>query len=74
MSEQTGHPSVEATGAKHGDTVRCVGLRDNDGRYVVGQTYQVREHLGHPCVRTSTQHADINTPCRGFGAFWEKVE
>lgn len=65
------HESVEATGAKPGDLVRCIGSRDpipSDSKarnLEVDTVYTVTEHNGRPAVRGIYF---------GLGFYWEKVE
>lgn len=83
-SDMTGPAnSIEATGAKPGDMVKCVSLEDQEahGRhYTIGKKYRVVDFCGKPAV-SPNQHTPADgeafnpmIPRRGWGALWERVQ
>ena len=72
--------TIAETGAKPGDTVKCVGLIDeslNAVRYTIGRTYKVVDWFGRPMVEANSHGAKVPTgdrwliPFGGAGAVWE---
>lgn len=71
--------SVEATGAKPGDTVICTGVTDEslrDVRYTVGRKYTVVEFCGNLRVKGNGHGSGAGLsawtiPMAGYGATWK---
>jgi hypothetical protein len=69
--------TIEGTGAKPGDHVRCV--KDRDGinhRFFVGQVYRVVEFCGKPGVfpmHGEAKELKYFPAMRGYGFEWELV-
>lgn len=72
--------SIAETGAKPGQKVVCVSIRE-DGlrhRYLPGKTYTVVDWFGKPCVEGQQHGKKCGAgdevwliPFAGFGASWE---
>ena len=75
--------SIEATGAKPGDRVRCVGrtvTAPEVPRFIEGDTYPVIDHCGRPAAhgktdyRASKSDTGWNIPWLGLGYLWELAQ
>lgn len=69
---------IDAVGAKPGDTVRCIGQRDDSGfpYFMKGKTYKVGvAPNGDPCIwTTGGKDGRYVLPFRGYGFFFEMAE
>jgi hypothetical protein len=68
--------SIEGTGAKPGDKVKCVKDRDDVPRFHVGEVYNVVSFCGKPAVFSrfgDKKESRYMPPFRGYGYEWELV-
>lgn len=75
--------SIEETGARAGDSVLCVSVRDQADigvRYTPDQKYRVHNHLGRMCIHGNSHNKKCGNgeekwliPFSGFGAQWRLV-
>lgn len=69
--------SIEATGARPGDRVKCVGETPTgagSGDFMPGQTYAVIDFCGAPCAMPhATRPNQQPLPRRGYGFLWKRV-
>jgi hypothetical protein len=72
--------SIEETGAKPGDKVRCLSVDESlKHRFHVGQIYDVIDFCGNPSIRGSSDYRGAGDnpgwqiPWKGFGATWERL-
>lgn len=69
--------SIEDTGAKPGDRVRCIGtLQTGESwrRFIEGMEYTVVDFCGTPSAHGRAEGGrNSMIPARGWGYEWEKV-